>query len=146
MIPRIVIINGPNLNLLGTRNPEVYGSMTFEEYLIALREKCPKTQIEYFQSNHEGDIIDWVQKWGFHADGIVINAGGYAHTSVAIRDAIEAVPCTVVDVHISNIYERESFRHVDMLKDACDENIVGKGIDGYEEAVRFILKKIEFDS
>ncbi len=139
MSQRILIINGPNLNLLGTREPDVYGSTTFEEYLKVLRGKYGAIGIEYLQSNHEGQIIDWLHAFGFHVAGIIINAGGYAHTSVAIRDAIEAVKCPVVSVHISNIYERESFRRVDLLADVCLKSVVGKGIDGYEEALGILV-------
>jgi 3-dehydroquinate dehydratase II len=139
MNQRIVIINGPNLNLLGTRDPGLYGSMTFEEYLKGLRSKYASLGIEYFQSNHEGQIIDWLHAFGFHVDGIIINAGGYSHTSVAIRDAIEAVRCPVVGVHISNIYEREGFRRLDLLADVCLRSVVGKGIDGYEEALGVLI-------
>ena len=140
MIQRIIIINGPNLNLLGTREPEVYGRVTFDEYLNTLRSKYASVQIEYFQSNHEGQIIDWLHAYGFHATGIILNAGGYSHTSVAIRDAIEAITCPVIGVHISNIYEREAFRHVDLLKDVCLKSIVGKGLDGYEEALQGLIE------
>ena len=143
MVPRIIIINGPNLNLLGKRDPELYGGRSMEEYLHDMREKHPLVQVEYLQTNHEGQIIDWLHGFGFHVDGIVINAGGYAHSSVAIRDAIEVIPCPVVDVHISNIYEREDFRHVNMLKDNCIASIVGQGLDGYELAVLKILERLE---
>lgn len=142
MVPRIIIINGPNLNLLGRREPAIYGEQTFKDYLLKLREKFPRVQIEYLQSNHEGQIIDWLQGFGFHVSGMIINAGGYSHTSVAIRDAIQAIPCPVIDVHISNIYEREEFRHTDLLKDVCLKAIVGKGLPGYEEAVRVLLREI----
>ncbi len=140
MIQRVVIINGPNLNLLGTREPEVYGSVTFDDYLGGLRSRYESVQIEYFQSNHEGQIIDWLHTYGFHVTGIILNAGGYSHTSVAIRDAIEAIDCPVVGVHISNIYEREEFRHVDLLTDVCMESIVGKGLKGYEEGLQALVK------
>lgn len=140
MIQRIVIINGPNLNLLGTREPEVYGRVTFENYLNTLRSKYTSVQIEYFQSNHEGQIIDWLHAYGFHATGIILNAGGYSHTSVAIRDAIEAIDSPVLGVHISNIYEREAFRQIDLLADVCMKSIVGKGLDGYEEALQALIE------
>lgn len=140
MIQRIVIINGPNLNLLGTREPEVYGRVTFENYLNTLRSKYASVQIEYFQSNHEGQIIDWLHAYGFHATGIILNAGGYSHTSVAIRDAIEAIDSPVLGVHISNIYEREAFRQIDLLADVCMKSIVGKGLDGYEEALQALIE------
>jgi len=140
---RIIIINGPNLNLLGTREPEVYGTTTFEDYLNGLRSRHEVVQIDYFQSNHEGQIIDWLHAYGFHADGIILNAGGYSHTSIAIRDAIEAIECPVVSVHISNILAREKFRHVDLLADVCVSSIVGKGLDGYEEAIQSLIKQVE---
>ena len=140
MIQRIVIINGPNLNLIGTREPEVYGRVTFENYLNTLRSKYASVQIEYFQSNHEGQIIDWLHAYGFHATGIILNAGGYSHTSVAIRDAIEAIDSPVLGVHISNIYEREAFRQIDLLADVCMKSIVGKGLDGYEEALQALIE------
>ena len=137
---RIIIINGPNLNLLGTREPEIYGITTFEDYLSGLISRHGAVNIEYMQSNHEGQIIDWLHTYGFDADGIILNAGGYSHTSIAIRDAIEAVECSVVSVHISNIHAREKFRHVDLLLDVCAGSIVGKGMDGYEEALQFLIK------
>ncbi|RLD22391.1 MAG: 3-dehydroquinate dehydratase [Bacteroidetes bacterium] len=140
MIQRIVIINGPNLNLLGMREPDIYGSVTFEDYLGGLRSKFEGVRIEYFQSNHEGQIIDWLHAYGFHAHGVILNAGGYAHTSVAIRDAVEAIKSPVVGVHISDIYAREAFRHVDLLTDVCVNSIVGKGLDGYEEALQMLIK------
>lgn len=139
MAQRIVFINGPNLNLLGTRQPEVYGSITFDDYLAGLKSRHTSVQLEYFQSNHEGQIIDWLHTFGFHVDGIILNAGGYSHTSVAIRDAIEAIDCPVVGVHISDIYARENFRHVDLLADVCVTSVVGKGLDGYEEALRIVM-------
>jgi len=141
MAQRIIIINGPNLNLLGTREPEVYGSMTFEEYLDGLRSKFVSIQIEYFQSNHEGQIIDWLHTYGFQADGIILNAGGYSHTSVAIRDAVEAIDSPVAGVHISNIFEREDFRHVDLIAGVCAKSVVGKGLNGYEEALLLLCDK-----
>ena len=141
MVPRIIVINGPNLNLLGRREPEIYGSQTFKDYLHEVREKYFEVQLEYLQSNHEGQIIDWLHGFGFHVNGIIINAGGYSHTSVSIRDAIQAIPCPVVNVHISNIYEREKFRHVDLLTDVCIESVVGKGLPGYEEALKVLLNR-----
>jgi 3-dehydroquinate dehydratase II len=140
MSQRIVIINGPNLNLLGTREPKIYGGIPFDAYLSGLRSKYASVHLEYLQSNHEGQIIDWLHSYGFHVDGIILNAGGYTHTSVAIRDAIVAIDCPVTSVHISNIYEREDFRHVDLLTDVCVVSIVGKGLDGYEEALKAIIK------
>lgn len=132
---RIQIINGPNLNLLGKREPTVYGSMSFEEYLDGLRGRFPDVTLEYFQSNSEGAIIDKIHETGFTFDGIVINAGAYTHTSVAIADAIRAVPVAVVEVHISNIFKREAFRHHSYLSEACKGCIVGFGMDSYRLAI-----------
>ena len=141
MAVRLAIINGPNLNLLGQRDPEMYGGRKFEDYLGDLRALYPDVTIEYFQTNHEGQIIDWLHALGFAGiTGIVLNAGGYAHTSVAIRDAIDAIPARVVDVHISNIYEREAFRQVNRLKDVCATSIVGQGLEGYRQAIQFLLE------
>lgn len=137
---KIVILNGPNLNLLGRRQPEVYGSATFEDHLESmLRAFSEETDLLYFQSNHEGTLIDLIHEYGFTIDGFVINAGAYTHTSIAIADAIRSVTSPAVEVHISDIYQRESFRHVSYMKDACVASIVGKGLAGYDEAVRFIL-------
>ena len=146
MVPRIIILNGPNLNLLGTRNPDVYGSVSFEDYLLELRGKYCDVQIEYFQSNHEGKLIDWLHAFDRHVHGIVINAGGYSHTSVAIRDAIEAIECPVVGVHISNIRNRESFRHIDLLEDVCRASVVGEGLPGYEKALLDLIHQAGFQA
>ena len=135
---RIIIINGPNLNLLGIREPEIYGTRTFEDYMEELSAQFPEIDFEYCQSNHEGDIIDWLQQEGFDADGIVLNAGGYTHTSVAIRDAIKAISTPVVEVHISDIRKRESFRQKSLLTDVCAYSIIGHGLEGYREAVEWI--------
>jgi 3-dehydroquinate dehydratase-2 len=132
---QILIINGPNLNLLGTRQPQIYGEITFDEVLVDLRNKFPNTKIEFLQSNHEGEIIDALQQSSH--DGIVLNAGGYTHTSVAIRDAISAIEVPVVEVHISNISARESFRHESMLSPVCQGVIFGFGVKGYELAVGY---------
>lgn len=136
----ILIINGPNLNLLGKREKEIYGSLSFEEYLVSLKEKYKKIKLTYFQSNHEGSIIDKLHEDGFSIDGIVINAGALTHTSIAIADAIKAIPSPVVEVHISNVYERESFRHHSFLEDVCDATIVGKGLPGYDEGIEFLIQ------
>ena len=136
----ILIINGPNLNLLGKREKEIYGSLSFEEYLVSLKEKYKKIKLTYFQSNHEGSIIDKLHEDGFSIDGIVINAGALTHTSIAIADAIKAIPSPVVEVHISNVYERESFRHHSFLEDVCDATIVGKGLPGYDEGIVFLIQ------
>ena len=122
----------------------MYGGRSMEDYLHDLRDKYRYVQIEYIQSNHEGQIIDWLQSFGFHVDGIIINAGGYAHTSVSIRDAIEVIPCPVVDVHISDIYKREEFRHINLLADNCHQSIVGKGLDGYEFALKALLDNMDY--
>lgn len=135
----IVIINGPNLNLLGLREPELYGTMTMEEYMEQLSAEFDDVDFDYCQSNHEGDIIDWLQQEGFSADGIVLNAGGYTHTSVAIRDAIAAITTPVVEVHITDIRKREKFRQTSLLTDVCAHTIIGKGMDGYKEAVQYII-------
>lgn len=131
----IEIINGPNLNLTGIREPEVYGRITMEEMVAGLRERFPEVEIGYFQSNIEGEIIDRLQAVGFSADGIVLNAGGYSHTSVAIHDAIAAITTPVIEVHISNIYAREEYRRHSLLSDACRGVICGLGLEGYRFAI-----------
>ncbi len=135
----IYIINGPNLNLLGLREPGVYGGMAFSDYLSQLKEAYPGIEFGYFQSNVEGELINAIQEAGFGSDGIILNAGGYTHTSVAIRDAIKAVPAPVVEVHISNVHAREAFRHQSMLSAACLGVITGFGLDSYRLAVEAIL-------
>ena len=139
---KIQIINGPNLNLLGTREPSVYGNLSFNAYLDELKDRFPDTQIDYFQSNIEGELIDKIHEAGFSYSGIILNAGGYTHTSVAIRDAIKAVSTPVVEVHISNVYAREEFRHQSMLTAVCVGAIVGFGMDSYRLAIEAI-KKVE---
>ena len=134
----IHIINGPNLNLLGTREPEVYGGETFESYLEKLRANYPAIQIDYFQSNVEGLIIDELQRIGFASKGIILNAGGYTHTSVAIRDAISAISSPVVEVHISNIHAREEFRKTSLISEKVVGSIAGLGLDGYRLAVEYL--------
>lgn len=136
---KIQIINGPNLNLLGKREPEVYGSQSFEDYLGTLRGLFPAIQIDYFQSNIEGEIIDKIQEVGFSYEGILLNAGGYTHTSVAISDAIAGVTTPVVEVHISNIYSREEFRHKSIISKSCVGMVSGLGLKGYELAIRYFL-------
>jgi 3-dehydroquinate dehydratase-2 len=131
----ILIINGPNLNLLGKREPGVYGNQSFEDYFQVLKNKYPEATLEYFQSNHEGALIDKIHETGFSYNGIVINAGAYTHTSVAIADAIRAVTTPVVEVHISNIHKREAFRHHSFLSEACIGCIVGFGLDSYRLAI-----------
>ena len=132
---RILIINGPNLNLLGKREPGVYGNQSFVEYFKELKKKYPDAGLEYFQSNHEGALIDKIHETGFSYDGIVLNAGAYTHTSVAIADAIRTVTTPVVEVHISNIHKREAFRHHSFLSEACKGCIVGFGLDSYRLAI-----------
>lgn len=136
---RILIINGPNLNLLGKREPGVYGNQSFDEYFEVLKEKYPDAGLEYFQSNHEGVLIDKIHETGFTYDGIVLNAGAYTHTSVAIADAIRAVTTPVVEVHISNIHKREAFRHHSFLSEACRGCIVGFGLDSYRLAIESFI-------
>jgi 3-dehydroquinate dehydratase-2 len=134
---KIIIINGPNLNLLGKREPEIYGNQTFEQYFEILKEKFTSVELYYFQSNHEGAIIDKIHEIGFEFDGIIINAGGLTHTSVALADALSAVKTPAVEVHISNIHARESFRHHSYLTSRCKGMICGLGLKGYELAVKW---------
>jgi len=136
---RIQIINGPNLNLLGKREPTVYGNQTFEVYLVELKTQFQEVELTYFQSNNEGDLIDKLQETGFTFDGIVLNAGAYTHTSVAIADAIRSITTPVVEVHISNVFKRESFRHHSFLSEVCKGCIVGFGMDSYRLAIDAIL-------
>ena len=166
---KIVIINGPNLNLLGKREPSIYGTKSMEQVLVEIQRAYPEVHFEYKQSNHEGDLIDWVQEEGvayrledahnsLNGDwtaspigrsdelldkgeiaGIVLNAGGYTHTSIALRDAVACSQVPVVEVHISNIAEREEFRRVSLLTDVCAHSIMGHGTDGYQEAVEWII-------
>ena len=133
----ILILNGPNLNRLGMRKPEIYGSKTMAQILLDIQRALPEVRLTYFQSNHEGDLIDQIQ--AFEGDGIVLNAGGYSHTSVALRDAVEESEVPVVEVHISDIKAREPFRQVSLLTDVCAHSIIGKGTGGYVEAVEWIL-------
>ena len=135
----IEIINGPNLNLTGRREPEIYGTVTMEQYLDELRQSFPEVQIGYYQSNVEGEIINRIQEVGFNADSIIINAGGYSHTSVAIHDAIAAVPAPAIEVHLSNIFAREEYRHHSLLTSACRGIICGLGLKGYKLAVSALL-------
>ena len=153
---KILIINGPNLNLLGRREPGIYGADTFEEYLTGLRMQFPDDDIVYFQSNHEGDLVDAIHMAGYGAaanigdvddalcdcDGIVLNAGAYTHTSVALHDAIKAVSIPVIEVHISNVHQREEFRHHSYISPAAAGIIVGFGLDGYKLAVEGLIRKI----
>ena len=151
----ILIINCPNLNLLGRREPGIYGAQTFEDFLETLRLAYPDVQIDYFQSNHEGDIIDRIHEAGYGnlsnpsntstlspCDGIILNAGAYTHTSVAIHDAIKAVPIPTIEVHISNVHTREEFRHHSFISPVAHGIIVGFGIDGYRLALEGLLKML----
>ena len=131
----IQIINGPNLNLLGVREPDVYGSTSFDDFLPRLRACFPDIQIDYFQSNIEGELIDKLQAVGFQCDGIVLNAGAYTHTSIALADCIRAISAPVVEVHISNVHQREAFRHQSMIAAACRGVICGFGLDSYRLAI-----------
>jgi 3-dehydroquinate dehydratase II len=135
----IVIINGPNLNLLGTREPDVYGSETFDQYFARLQQQFPDIRFSYFQSNIEGELIDELQRSGFSADGIILNPGGYTHTSVAIGDAIAAIKTPVIEVHISNVHAREEFRRLSHVSGKARGTIAGLGLRGYELAVRYFL-------
>ena len=144
---KILILNGPNLNRLGVRKPEIYGTKTMAQILLEIQQKWPDVHFVYKQSNHEGDLIDWIQSVngerleasGERISGIVLNAGGYSHTSVALRDAVEESDVPVVEVHISDIRQREPFRRTSLLTDVCAHSIIGHGIKGYEEAVEYIL-------
>ncbi|NDV95696.1 type II 3-dehydroquinate dehydratase [Dysgonomonas sp. 521] len=137
---KVLILNGPNLNLLGKREPEVYGNISFETYFAGLQKEYPDCELSYFQSNHEGAIIDKIHQTGFTYDGIVLNAGAYTHTSVAIHDAIKAVTTPVIEVHISNIHTREEFRHKSMIAAACKGSVVGLGLLSYNLAIDYFLK------
>tara|TARA_Y100000589_G_scaffold91664_1_gene86288 strand:- start:911 stop:1327 length:417 start_codon:yes stop_codon:yes gene_type:complete len=137
---KILIINGPNLNLLGKREPDVYGSTNFEEYFEKIKTNFKKIKLEYYQSNVEGKLIDKIHEVGFSYDGIVINAGAYTHTSVALRDAIASVESPVIEVHISNTHQREEFRHHSYISPVCKGIILGFGLDSYRLAIESFLK------
>lgn len=132
---KILIINGPNLNLLGKREPGIYGDASFDSYLPSLRKKYPQVDIDYFQSNIEGELIDKMQREGFTVDGIILNAGAYTHTSVALHDCIRAITSPVIEVHISNVHQREEFRHHSIISAACKGVICGFGLDSYRLAL-----------
>ncbi|MCU0430552.1 MAG: type II 3-dehydroquinate dehydratase [Cytophagaceae bacterium] len=136
---KILILNGPNLNLLGKREPEIYGSTTFEQYFEELKRKYPQVELEYFQSNHEGALLDKIHEVGFLYQGIIFNAGAYTHTSVALADAIAAVKSPVVEVHISNVHAREEFRHKSYMSKVCKGVIAGLGLKGYELALHYLM-------
>lgn len=137
---KIIIINGPNLNLLGRREPSIYGHEGFESCLDRFAKDYPSVHLEYFQSNIEGELIDKIQEVGFRYDAIILNAGGYTHTSVAIADAIAAIVAPTIEVHISNIFAREEYRHISLLSKHCIGIISGFGLEGYELALNFLLK------
>ena len=137
----LIIINGPNLNLLGKREPKVYGNLSFEDYLIKLRLSFPHHNIDYFQSNVEGEIINKLHEKGFSTDGIILNAGGYTHTSVAIGDTVKAIKTPVVEVHISNVMNREEFRHISFISSGVKGVISGFGLDSYRLALLSFLKE-----
>lgn len=136
---KILIINGPNLNLLGKREPGIYGSNSFESYLPTLKAQYPNVEIAYFQSNIEGELINKMQEVGFSADGIILNAGAYTHTSVALHDCIRSITAPVIEVHISNVHQREEFRHHSMISAACKGVICGFGLDSYRLALEGLL-------
>lgn len=138
---KIQILNGPNLNLLGKREPSIYGSEAFEGYLAELRKRYPDVEIDYYQSNVEGFLIDKLHEVGFSADGIVFNAGAYTHTSVALQDAIRAINTPVIEVHISNVHTREEFRHRSLISCACLGVICGFGLDSYRLAIEALLNR-----
>lgn len=138
---KIIIINGPNLNLLGKREPGIYGNLTFDEYFSNLKSKYPEIELEYFQSNIEGEIIDKIQEVGFTFDGVILNAAAYTHTSVGIGDAIKSVQTPVIEVHISNVYQREEFRHQSFISPNASGIIVGFGTQGYELALLSFIQK-----
>lgn len=136
---KIQIINGPNLNLLGVREPAVYGNKGFDDYLAYLRTAYPEADIEFFQSNSEGTLIDKIHEAGFTCDGVVLNAGAYTHTSIALLDAIKAVSAPVIEVHISNVHQREPFRHHSMISAGCKGVICGFGLDSYRLGIEALL-------
>jgi 3-dehydroquinate dehydratase-2 len=138
---KIQIINGPNLNLLGKREPEKYGSMSFEDYLAGLSSQFPEISIDYFQSNVEGEIINKLHETGFSYDGIVLNPGGYTHTSVSIADAVASIETPVVEVHITNVQAREEFRHTSLVGRYCSGSIIGFGLDGYRLAIEALIQE-----
>ncbi|WP_215223373.1 type II 3-dehydroquinate dehydratase [Echinicola shivajiensis] len=137
---KILIINGPNLNLLGKREPEIYGKQSFEEYFETLQNAFPQIELSYYQSNIEGELVDKIHEVGFNYDGILLNAGAYTHTSVAISDAIAGVTTPTLEIHISNIYKREEFRHKSIISKECIGMISGLGLKGYELGIQYFLQ------
>ena len=140
---KIQIINGPNINLLGKREPSVYGSRSFDDYLKELVERYPQVEFSYYQSNVEGEMINKMHEVGFDCDGIILNAGAYTHTSIALQDAIRAITSPVIEVHISNVHQREEFRHKSMISCACVGVICGFGLDSYRLAVEALLENVK---
>jgi 3-dehydroquinate dehydratase II len=141
ILMKILILNGPNLNLLGKREPSIYGNISFEDYFKDLKSNYNNVELNYFQSNVEGEIINKLHEIGFEVDGIIINAGGYTHTSIAIADAIAAIKTPVIEVHISNVYAREDFRKTNFVARNCVGSICGLGLKGYELALQFFITK-----
>lgn len=139
---QIIIINGPNLNLLGIRQPEIYGTKSFETYFNELENDFPEYNLHYYQSNHEGDLIDKIHGVGYRYDGIILNAGGFTHTSIAIADALLAITTPVIEVHLTNIYEREAYRHTNYIKASAIHSIVGKGLAGYKDAIEYLKNNV----
>ena len=137
---KILILNGPNLNLLGKREPETYGNLSFEDFLSTLKSRFQQVEFEYYQSNVEGELINKLHEVGFSYVGVILNAGAYTHTSIALHDAIAAIKTPVVEVHISNIYAREEFRHKSLITSKCAGLITGFGLEGYALAVQYFLK------
>ena len=138
-VKHIGILNGPNMNLLGRREPMLYGTRSFDDYLCELRQHFRDVELTYLQSNHEGVLIDTLQDWGYRLDGIVLNAAAYTHTSIALRDTIAAIDVPVVEVHITDISGREPFRRNSLLSDVCTATIMGKGLAGYKEAIETLI-------
>lgn len=138
---KILILNGPNLNLLGKREPEIYGSTNFEQYIEVLDQQFPEVDLSYYQSNIEGEIIDKLQEVGFSHDAILLNAGGYTHTSVAISDAIKAIETPVMEIHISNIHSREEYRHKSIISGSCIGMIAGLGLEGYLLGIAYFINQ-----
>jgi len=138
---KVSIINGPNLNLLGMREPDKYGTRSFDDYLVTLKDRYPDIELEYYQSNIEGEIINEIHSKGFSSDGIILNAGGYTHTSVAIADAIASVKAPVIEVHITNIAAREEFRQTSLIARSCAGSVTGFGLDSYRLAIEALIAK-----
>lgn len=141
---KILLINGPNLNLLGVREKSIYGSQSFSDYFLVLKRRFSEIEMEYYQSNIEGELINKIHERGFEFDGIIINAGAYTHTSVAIRDAISGIKTPVIEVHISNILTRESFRHESLIGPVCIGSIMGFGLDSYRLGIEAIKEHIKY--